>query len=315
MATKKRGLGQGLSALINDDGLEDKIMAKDIMKVNINLIEPNPNQPRKSFDDNAIHELADSIKSFGVLQPLVVVKNDKFYEIIAGERRWRAAKIAGLKDIPVIVKEFTHEEMVEVALIENIQRENLNPIEEAIAYQRLIEEFHLKQEEVAEKVSKSRSAITNTLRLLVLDDRVQKMVIDEMISSGHARTLISIQDKNEQYEIALRIFDRKLSVRETENLIKKLSATKKQGTKKETSSDPIFQAMQKNIEEKLGTKVKINAKKNKGKIEIEYFSNAELGNIIGASRETVTRQIKKLEKQGKLKVSKEKIIYIDHEQF
>ena len=315
MATKKRGLGQGLSALINDDGLEDKIMAKDIMKVNINLIEPNPNQPRKSFDDNAIHELADSIKSFGVLQPLVVVKNDKFYEIIAGERRWRAAKIAGLKDIPVIVKEFTHEEMVEVALIENIQREDLNPIEEAIAYQRLIEEFHLKQEEVAEKVSKSRSAITNTLRLLVLDDRVQKMVIDEMISSGHARTLISIQDKNEQYEIALRIFDRKLSVRETENLIKKLSATKKQGTKKETSSDPIFQAMQKNIEEKLGTKVKINAKKNKGKIEIEYFSNAELGNIIGASRETVTRQIKKLEKQGKLKVSKEKIIYIDHEQF
>lgn len=280
MATKKRGLGQGLSALINDDGLEDKIVAKDIMKVNINLIEPNPNQPRKSFDDDAIHELADSIKSFGVLQPLVVVKNEKFYEIIAGERRWRAAKIAGLKDIPVIVKEFTHEEMVEVALIENIQRENLNPIEEAIAYQRLIEEFHLKQEEVAEKVSKSRSAITNTLRLLVLDERVQKMVIDEMISSGHARTLISIQDKNEQYEIALQIFDRKLSVRETENLIKKLSAAKKQGTKKEVTSDPIFQAMQKNIEEKLGTKVKINAKKNKGKIEIEYFSNAELERII-----------------------------------
>lgn len=280
---RKRGLGQGLSALITDD-LEEKIALdsnKDILKVKITLVEPNPDQPRKQFDEDALDELAESIKTFGVLQPLVVIKKDKFYEIIAGERRWRAAKIAGLKEIPVIIKEFTEEEIVEVALIENIQRENLNSIEEAIAYQRLIDEFGLKQDEIAEKVSKSRSAIANTLRLLQLDERVRKMVIDEMISSGHARTLIVFKDNDQQYEVANMIFDQKLSVRETEKLIKKLTTPSKvKPVKKNQMMDPIFQSLQKNFEEILGTKVTISPKKNKGRIEIEYFSNTELERLV-----------------------------------
>lgn len=281
--SRKRGLGQGLSALIPDE-LEEEIAlenSKDIMKVKITLVEPNANQPRKLFDEDSLHELSESIKSFGVLQPLVVVKREKFYEIIAGERRWRAAKLAGIKEIPVIVKQFTEEEIVEVALIENIQRENLNSIEEAIAYQRLIEEFGLKQDEIAEKVSKSRSAITNTLRLLQLDKRVQMMIVDEMLSTGHARALIAIKDVELQVEIATQIFDQKLSVRETEKLIKKLLVPRKEPkSKKDPMFDPIIQSLQKNIEEILGTKVLIDAKKNKGKIEIEYFSNNELERIV-----------------------------------
>lgn len=281
--SRKRGLGQGLSALIPDE-LEQEFAIdnnKDILKVKITLVEPNPNQPRKLFDEDALHELSESIKSFGVLQPLVVVKRDKFYEIIAGERRWRAAKLAGIKEIPVLVKQFDEEEIIEVSLIENIQRENLNSIEEAIAYQRLIEEFNLKQDEIAEKVSKSRSTITNILRLLQLDKKVQSMVIDEMLSSGHARALISIKDSELQIEIATQIFDQKLSVRETEKLIKKLLVPRKESkSKKDPMFDPIIQSLQKNIEEILGTKVIIDAKKNKGKIEIEYFSNNELERII-----------------------------------
>lgn len=281
--SRKRGLGQGLSALIPDE-LEEKIALdnnKDVLKVKITLVEPNPNQPRKQFDEDALHELSESIKSFGVLQPLVVVKRDKFYEIIAGERRWRASKIAGIKEIPVIVKQFSDEEIVEVSLIENIQRENLNAIEEAVAYQRLIEEFNLKQDEIAEKVSKSRSAITNTLRLLQLDKRVQTMVVDEMLSSGHGRALIAIKDAELQVEIATQIFDQKLSVRETEKLIKKILVPRKEPkSKKDPMFDPIIQSLQKNIEEILGTKVLIDAKKNKGKIEIEYFSNNELERIV-----------------------------------
>lgn len=280
---RKRGLGQGLNALISDD-LEEKIALesnKEILKVKITLVEPNPNQPRKQFDEDSLDELSESIKTFGVLQPLVVVKKDKFYEIIAGERRWRAAKLAGLKEIPVIIKDFTEEEIVEVALIENIQRENLNAIEEAIAYQRLIDEFGLKQDEIAEKVSKSRSAIANTLRLLQLDERVRNMVINEMISSGHARALIAIKEGNQQHEVANMVFDQKLSVRETEKLIKKLLAPpKKNKDPKKQMMDPIIQSLQKNFEEILGTKVVISSKKNKGKIEIEYFSNDELERIV-----------------------------------
>lgn len=280
---RKRGLGQGLSALISDE-LEEAIALennKDILKVKLTLVEPNPNQPRKQFDEDSLQELSDSIKSFGVLQPLVVIKRDRFYEIIAGERRWRAAKLAGLKEIPVLVKNFTDEEIVEVSLIENIQRENLNSIEEARAYQRLINEFDLKQDEIAEKVSKSRSAITNTLRLLLLNEKVQSMVIDEMLSSGHARALVAIKDNSLQIETANQIFDQKLSVRETELLVKKILAPKKEKkTKKDPMFDPIIQSLQKNIEEILGTKVKIDAKKNKGKIEIEYFSNNELERIV-----------------------------------
>lgn len=280
---RKRGLGQGLSALISDE-LEEEIALennKDTMRVRITLVEPNPDQPRKQFDEDSLHELADSIKSFGVLQPLVVVKKDKFYEIIAGERRWRAAKLAGLKEIPVIIKDFSHEERVEVSLIENIQRENLNPIEEAIAYQRLINEFNLKQDEIGDKVAKSRSAITNILRLLQLDEKVQKMIIDEMISSGHARALLAIKDRELQVETATQIFDNKLSVRETEKLIKKLiSPRKEKKHRRDIKHDPVILSLQKNIEEILGTKVSIAAKRNKGKIEIEYFSNDELERIM-----------------------------------
>jgi len=280
---RKRGLGKGLTSLIPDD-MEEKIALennKDIMKVKITLVEPNPDQPRKQFDEDALLELSESIRNFGVLQPLVVAKRDKFYEIIAGERRWRAAKLAGLKEIPIIVKDFSEEEIVEVALIENIQRENLNAIEEAIAYQRLMNEFELKQDEVAEKVAKSRSAIANTLRLLQLEKRVQDMVVEEMISSGHARTLLGIKDPDLQVEIATQIFDQKLSVRETEKLIKKLLTPKKEpSAKKDEIMDPIYQSLQKNIEEILGTKVQINARKNKGRIEIEYFSNDELDRIM-----------------------------------
>jgi len=280
---RKRGLGQGLTALIPNE-LEEKIALennKDIMKVKITLVEPNPNQPRKQFDEDKLLELADSIKSFGVLQPLVVIKREKFYEIIAGERRWRAAKLAGLKEIPIIVKVFSKEEIVEVALIENIQRENLNAIEEAIAYQRLIDEFNLKQDEIAEKVSKSRSAIANTLRLIQLDLKVQKMVIDEMLSSGHARALLAIKDNEIQVETAIQIFDQKLSVRETEKLVKKILTPKKKKAPNDNSiMDPIIESIQKNVEEILGTKVNIDAKNNKGKIEIEYFSNDELDRIV-----------------------------------
>jgi ParB family transcriptional regulator, chromosome partitioning protein len=281
--SRKRGLGQGLSALISDEREEEIALenSKDTIKVKLSLVEPNPNQPRKQFDEDALLELSESIKQFGVLQPLVVVKRDKFYEIIAGERRWRAAKLAGIKEIPIIIKDFTDEEIVEVSLIENIQREDLNAIEEAIAYQRLSTEFNLKQDDIATKVSKSRSAITNSLRLLQLNEKVQDMVISQMISSGHARTLLAIKDLDQQYEIAVRVFDHKLSVRETEVLIKKLMTEKKDTTqKKDQMFDPIISSLQKNIEEILGTKVRIDAKKNKGIIEIEYFSNSELERII-----------------------------------
>ncbi|WZL81523.1 ParB/RepB/Spo0J family partition protein [Vallitaleaceae bacterium 9-2] len=280
---RKRGLGQGLSALITDD-LEEEISSenkRNISKVKITLIEPNPNQPRNQFDEDGLHELAESIKRFGVLQPLVVTKKDKFYEIIAGERRWRAAKLAKLKEVPIIIKEFSEEEIVEVALIENIQRENLNPIEEAMAYRRLMDEHKLKQDEIAEKVSKSRSAIANSLRLLQLDERVGEMLVEEKLSTGHARALLAIKDPKQQYEIALQVFDNELNVRETERIIKKLLKPETEiKPKKKDFMDPIMASIEKNIEEILGTKVKIQNKKNKGKIEIEYFSNQELERIV-----------------------------------
>ena len=227
----KRGLGNGLDNLIpkkaeNKTGKKVEV-TKEVIKetdsVDINKIEPNQSQPRKNFNEDALQELADSIKQHGLIEPLIVQEGKKgFYQIIAGERRWRAAKIAGLKKIPIIVKKYTEQEVMEIALIENLQREDLNPIEEAEAYQKLIEEYQLKQDEVADKVSKSRVAITNALRLLKLDQRVRQMVIEEKIKSGHARALLGIEDANLQYETAMRIFDEKLSVRETEKLVKKL---------------------------------------------------------------------------------------------
>lgn len=284
MAAKKMGLGKGLSALIEDD-LEQQILeqsGKQITHLKINEVEPNRDQPRKNFDEDALQELSDSIKQYGVIQPLVVIKRDKYYEIIAGERRWRAAKMAGLKDVPVVIKDFDDKEILAVSLIENIQRENLNPIEEAMAYQKLLTEYKLKQDEIAEKVSKSRSAIANIMRLLNLDERVQQMIVDEMITSGHARTLLSIEDKQVQYDLAYKIFDEKLSVRETEKLIKNLNKPKK---KKENDNfnqlNSIYKDLENTIQEILGTKVGINRKDNdKGIIAIEYYSKEELERIL-----------------------------------
>ena len=228
MAARKGGLGKGLDTLIppkkNETTKEvEKVEIKKIEEyVDINKVEPNKDQPRKSFNEDSLIELSESIKQHGIVQPLVVAKKDDYFEIIAGERRWRAAKKAGLKEVPVVVKDYSPQEIMEIALIENIQREDLNPVEEAMAYQRLIKEYDLKQDEVAERVSKSRTAITNSIRLLKLDERVQNMLIQESISSGHARALLAVKDGDEQYNLAMKIFDEKLSVRETEKLIKSL---------------------------------------------------------------------------------------------
>ena len=254
------------------------------VKVKISKVEPNREQPRKNFDEDALLELAESIKQFGVLQPLLVQDRKDYYEIIAGERRWRAAKIAGLKEVPVIIKKLTEQEMVEISLIENIQRENLNPIEEALAYKRLLNEFNLKQDEVAERVSKSRTAVTNSMRLLKLNEKVQQMVIDDMLTTGHARALLGIEDQEKQYVIAQQIFDEKLSVRETEKLVKKIQKEKDLPEKKKEELDEQVALAYHDVEEKmkliLGTKVNIRAKDDKkGKIEIEYYSMDEFNRI------------------------------------
>lgn len=320
MAVKKKGgLGRGLDALIapapissastqEKDNVVERIVEVPVetiiekivevpvetivekivevpadIYIKIDEIEPNREQPRKNFDEDALIELADSIKQYGIIQPLVVQKVDDYYSIIAGERRWRAARIAGLKEVPVIIKDYSPIESVEIALIENIQREDLNPIEEAMAYQRLISEFGLKQDEAAEKVAKSRTAVTNSLRLLKLDDRVKQMIIDDMISSGHGRTLLAIEDKEQQYIIAMQIFDNKMSVRETEKLVKSLLTPAK--TKEKPIVNPENELVLRGLEDKIktiiGTKVSIKEKShNKGKIEIEYYSMEELERIM-----------------------------------
>ena len=304
MVAKRGGLGKGLDSLIPQNKnvqasektatkkaekpiVKTEIVEKIVEKVvheeqmmKINKVEPNREQPRKNFDEDALVELADSIKQFGIIQPIIVQKKDDYYEIIAGERRWRAAKLAGLKEVPVIVKEFTEQEAVEIALIENIQRENLNPIEEAMAYKRLLTEFNLKQDEVAERVSKSRTAVTNSMRLLKLDEKIQQMVVDEMISTGHARALLAIEDPEEQLNLAMRIFDEKLSVRDVENMIRLMKNPKPKKEKPVLENDFIYRDLEEKMKSIIGTKVSINQKtKNKGKIEIEYYSNEELERI------------------------------------
>lgn len=288
MAVKKKGLGKGLDSLIPDNKQikssklsenesEEKDSKSGTQMMKINDVEPNREQPRKKFEEDALLELADSIKQFGVIQPLIVQKRKDYYEIIAGERRWRAAKLAGLKEVPVIIKEYTEQEIVEISLIENIQRENLNPIEEAMAFKKLLEEFNLKQDEVAERVSKSRTAVTNSMRLLKLDDRVQQMIVDDMISTGHARALLAIDEKEQQYELANRVFDEKLSVRETEKLVKEIKNPKKEKEKKKINNAFIYDDLANKMKEVMGTKVSISSKGNgKGKIEIEYYSDKEL---------------------------------------
>lgn len=296
MAVKKSGLGKGLDSLIADKGVkpvakttpsEDKTDGAVLM--NISKVEPNREQPRKKFDEDALLELSESIKQFGVLQPLLVQERDDYYEIIAGERRWRAAKLAGMKEIPVIIKKLTEQEIMEISLIENIQREDLNPIEEAQAYKRLLTEFNLKQDEVAERVSKSRTAVTNAMRLLKLNDKVQQMVIDEMLTTGHARALLGIEDQEKQYVVAQRIFDEKLSVRDTEKLVKNVQNEKDDTGAAAKKIDPQLEAVYRDLEEQmkvlLGTKVHINPKDDKkGKLEIEYYSQEELDRIIDLIR-------------------------------
>ena len=297
----KRGLGRGLSNLIpTDDTTEDvspkaskqtktgavtktEVVKKVEQTLNINRIEPNKNQPRKEFNEDALQELADSIKQFGVIEPLVVVKRKGYYELIAGERRWRAARLAGLKEVPVVIKDYDDQQIVEIALIENIQREDLDPIEEAHAYERLIQEFNLTQDEVAERVSKSRTTVTNALRLLKLTEKVQQMLIDDMLSTGHVRALITITEPQLQYETAMYIFDKKLSVRETESYVKKL-LNKKPKEKTSEKEDPelsfLYKAIENRLKESLGTKTTIKAKtKDSGKIEIEYYSQEDLERI------------------------------------
>ena len=296
------GLGKGLDALIpNKAGgpskepekktrsavvKKDKPTEKDNLAaerlVKISSVEPNLNQPRRHFEEDALLELSESIKQYGVLQPLLVSDKKDYFEIIAGERRWRAAKMAGLKEVPVVVKEFTDQEIVEISLIENIQREDLNPIEEAMAYKRLMEEFHLKQDEIADRVAKSRTAVTNSMRLLKLSSKVQEMVIADMISAGHARALLGISDEALQETTAMKVFDEKLSVRETEKLVKNLvSPAKKIKTERNTAEDAIYESLEEKMRGIMGTKVSIQRKKNnKGKIEIEYYSRDELERII-----------------------------------
>ena len=312
MAGRKNGLGRGLDALFPDKKTaseenevkftakvekktEPAVKVKNVkertetprqkkvpMMVKISMVEPNQNQPRKQFDEDALLELTESVKQYGILQPLLVSEKKDYYEIIAGERRWRAAKLAGLKEVPVIVKEFSEQELLEISLIENIQREDLNAVEEAMAYKRLMDEFHLKQDEIADRVGKSRTAVTNSMRLLKLSAKVQQMLIDEMITAGHARAILAVSDMEKQESLAMRVFDEKLSVRETEKLVKAVLAPPKE---KKSHSYSAEDAAYENLEEKMksimGTKVLIHRKKNdKGKIEIEYYSRDELERII-----------------------------------
>ena len=291
----KRGLGKGLDSLIPTNVMmESEVKHATVstasspeeekdgtLMVKLSKVEPNREQPRKNFDEDSLQELAESLKQFGMLQPILVQNRGDYYEIIAGERRWRAAKIAGLKEVPVIVRELTDQEIVEISLIENIQREDLNPIEEAQAYKRLLTEFHLKQDEVAERVSKSRTAVTNSMRLLKLCDEVQKMVVDDMISTGHARALISIEDPEEQYLIAQKIFDEKLSVREVDKLVKDLHKPPKPPKEENKTLQAIYQEISERLKQSLSTKVSVSAKQNgAGKIEIEFYNHEDLERLL-----------------------------------
>lgn len=292
MPSPKRGLGKGLDSMIPKKVVSEPIKKKEKEVENENVsretlirvseIEPNREQPRKNFNEDALQELAESIKLYGILQPLLLQKKEKGYEIIAGERRWRAARIAGLKEVPAIIKEYSSREVIEIALIENIQREDLNPIEEAQAYQQLIKDYNLKQDELAERVSKSRTAITNSMRLLKLAPKVQEMLIDELISSGHARALLPIEDAEKQTIIAHKVFDQKLSVRETEKLVRDLQKEKAEKTaKKKNEHDIFYRDLEEKIKNIIGTKVSIQSKsKKKGKIEIEYYSPEDLERIL-----------------------------------
>ncbi len=287
MAAKK-GLGKGLDTLIpkgvvvsdKPTAKENSNAAKPDQYVKITKVEPNRNQPRKRFDEDELQELSDSIKLHGVLFPILVVNRGDYYQIVAGERRWRAAKMAGLKEVPVIIREYTEKEIAVISLIENTQRSDLNPIEEAKAYKALIEEHKLKQDELAEEVSKSRTAITNSMRLLKLSPNVQDMIIEEMISAGHARALLSIEDPDEQYELAQRVMDEKLSVRDIEKIVKAKNKPKIE-KKKNEKQEALYHDIEEKLKASIGTKVTITAKgDNAGKIEIDFYNQDDLQKII-----------------------------------
>ncbi len=305
---KRTGLGKGLGAIFGDEVMEsaaeeqekknhpksEQTNAKAEKKVEepeagkemflkLSSIEPNHNQPRMDFREESLMELAESMKEYGVLQPLLVQKKGDFYEIIAGERRWRAAKLAGLKEVPVVIREYTKQQSMEIALIENVQREDLNPIEEAKAYQKLMQEFGLKQEEIATRVAKNRVTITNSMRLLKLEKRVQDMLIQNQITGGHARALLAVDDPELQFQVAGRIVAENLSVREVEKLVKSLSKKKEPKEKKEEDESIflIFRELEDRMKTAMGTKVSINRKdSNKGRVEIEYYSEVELERIV-----------------------------------
>lgn len=295
MAVRRKGLGKGIDSLIPNTGnvktgAESKPVVKEVVKevkvpadtmMKVSDIEPNRDQPRKKFDKESLEELAESIKQFGIIQPIVVQKKDDYYEIIAGERRWRAAKLAKVKEVPVIIKEYTKQEVMEIALIENIQRKDLNPIEEALAYKSLIDECHLKQEELAKRVSKSRTAIANSLRLLKLTDEVQEMLISEELSMGHARALLGLDQEDLQLEAAKNVVEKGLSVRDTEKLVKSILNPKQAKLPIPSSEEAVYTTIATKLREKFGTKVSINHKKGgKGKIEIEYYSKEEFERIL-----------------------------------
>ena len=273
----KGGLGIGLSALF-DDNTTDSAASQTLR---LSEIEPNRSQPRKKFDDESISALADSIKRHGILQPLLVRPYGSGYQIVAGERRWRAARMLGMTEVPVQIREFSDSESMQIALIENLQRENLNPIEEAQAYKRLLTEFHLKQDEVAERVSKSRAAVTNSIRLLKLNEEVQRMVVDEMISTGHARALLAVENPEEQYNLAQRIFDEKLSVRDVEKLVKNLHKPAKSKKVDDKTMQVIYQDIEEKLKQKLGRKVTVTSKgEGSGKIEIEFYNHEDLDRLL-----------------------------------
>jgi ParB family chromosome partitioning protein len=280
MNKKLSGLGKGLGALIPDEEIDEK---EAVTKININLIKANDKQPRKSFDQEKIVQLSQSIQEHGIIQPIVLTKDGDNYTIVAGERRWRAAKTIGLKEVPAIIMELTSKQILEISLIENLQREDLNPIEEALAFKTLIEEFELTQEELGVKVGKSRAAITNSMRLLQLDERVQQYLIEAVISEGHGRALLGIKDKEVQYLLSQKIIDEGLNVRQIENIIRNMSNSKEE--KKEEGNEniltPYLNDIKYRLENHFGTKVKLlNNKNNKGKIEIEYYSQEDLNRIL-----------------------------------
>ena len=285
----KKGLGKGLNSLFNEEDIEEvtskitKSSEGDIKKVRMSLIEPNKKQPRRHFDEEKITALADSIKEHGLIQPIIITPSDNnMYKIVAGERRWRAAKKANLKEIPAVIRKYSEEQVAEIALIENLQRENLNPIEEAIGYNLLMDEFNLTQELISQRVGKSRSAIANSLRLLSLEDEIQKMLILGTLTSGHARAILSRDDKELRIALSKRIIEDNLNVRQAEALAKQLQKKKPHKKKSEkTSYDIIIEKIQNTLSSAMGTKVRINHTAKKGKIEIEYYGNEDLERVLG----------------------------------